>query len=116
MFTIFMDDSGTAPEHRMAIASGIIFPAQQLRHLQSEWDKFLYKEQIPDFHASECLARNPHSAFANWNDERVRKVFARVRQITFKYSVKGFCIAIHKKDYDEVLTSDLKAAVGESHY
>lgn len=116
MFTIYMDDSGTAPEHKIAIASGIIFPALQIRNLQSEWDKFLHKEQIPDFHASECLARNSHSAFADWSDDRVRRVFARVRQLTFKYSVKGFCIAILKKDYDEVLTSDMKRAVGESHY
>ena len=116
MFTIYMDDSGTAPEHKIAIASGIIFPALQIRNLQSEWDKFIHKEQIPDFHASECLARNPHSPFASWSDERVRRVFARIRQITFKYSVQGFCIAIYKKDYDELLTPDMKLAVGESHY
>jgi hypothetical protein len=116
MFTIYIDDSGTAPEHKMAIAAGIIVPALRIRPLESEWSAFLEKQRIPDFHTSECLARNQHSAFSNWDDDRVRKVFARVRQITFKYSIKAFCIAIHKKDYDEVLTEDLKMAVGNSHY
>jgi hypothetical protein len=46
----------------------------------------------------------------------VCRVFARVRQITFKYSIRGFCIGIQKQDYDEVLPPDMKAAVGESHY
>ncbi len=116
MFTIYIDDSGTAPEQRMAVASGIIFPALRIRHFESEWNAFLLKEGISEFHTSECLAHNQHSEFAGWDDERVRRVFARVRQITFKYSVKGFCIGIHKKDYDEVLTADMKEAVGESHY
>ena len=116
MFTIFIDDSGTAPEHKMTVAAGIVVPARQLQRLEAEWDAFLAKEQIQDFHASECLARNQHSAFASWDDSRVRRVFARVRQITFKYSVKGFCIGIHKRDYDEALTAEMKSAVGESHY
>ncbi len=116
MFTLYVDESGTAPEHKMAIAAGIVVPALQVRRLEGEWNTFLEKQQIPEFHASECLARNPHSAFADWNDDRVRKVFARVRQITFKYSIKAFCIAIHKKDYDDFLTADLKKAVGNSHY
>lgn len=116
MFTVFMDDSGTAPEHKVAIAAAIVIPAQQLGRFQSEWDKFRDKFQFSDFHASECLARNPKSEFADWSDDKVRRAFARVRGLTFKYSVKGFCIAIFKQDYDEFLTEDLKAAVGDSHY
>jgi hypothetical protein len=116
MFTTFMDDSGTAPENKVAIAAGIVFPVQQLRRFQSQWDNFRYKFGFSDFHAAECLARNRKSEFANWSDDKVRRAFARVRAMTFKYSVKGFCIAIFKKDYDEVLTADLRAAVGNSHY
>jgi hypothetical protein len=116
MFATFTDDSGTSREHKMAVACGILLPALQLKRFESEWHIFLHKEGIPDFHSSECLARNQHSAFANWDDERVRRTFARVRQITFKYSIKGFCIGIHKQDYDEVLQPNMKSAVGESHY
>ncbi len=116
MFTTYIDDSGTSPEHKMAVACGILMPVFRLKDFESEWNAFLQKEDVPDFHSSVCLARNQDSAFANWDDERVRRVFARVRQITFKYSIKGFCIGIHKQDYDEVILPDMKAAVGESHY
>jgi hypothetical protein len=116
MFTIFIDDSGTAPEHKIAVAAGIVVPTLRIDRLESEWKSFLQKEGISDFHASECLARNPHSAFAAWNDETVRRVFTRVRQLTIRFSVKGFCIGIHKQDYEEVLPQEMRAAIGESFY
>jgi len=115
VFTIYIDDSGSSPEHPLAIASGIIFPAKQLRRLEAEWNSFLEREGIPGFHSSECLARNPHSAFVGWSDERVKRVFGRVRQITFKYSVKSFTIAIYKKDYNEVMPEEMRMRVG-SYY
>jgi hypothetical protein len=116
MFTIYIDDSGTSPEQKMAIAAGIIVPTIQIARFDAEWNEFLDREHISDFHSSICLARNHKSEFVNWKDDHVRRVFARVRQITFKYSVKGFCIGIHKELYDEVLPADMKAAVGQSYY
>lgn len=116
MFTIYIDDSGTSPEQKVAIAAGIIIPRIQIARFDDEWSKFLEREYISNFHSSICLARNHKSEFANWDDQRVRKVFARVRQLTFKYSVKGFCIGIHKQDYEDVLPADMKAAVGRSYY
>jgi hypothetical protein len=115
MFTIYIDDSGSSPEHKIAIASGIVFPAIKLGRFKSEWDTFLAKEGITDFHSSECLAANPKSQFTGWDEERIKRVFARVRQMTFKYSVRGFCIAIHKQDYDEVMPEDMRKRVG-SYY
>ena len=116
MFTTFIDDSGTAPEQKVLVACGIVVPTARLGRLESEWNSFKEKEGIPDFHASVCLARNQHSPFATWNDETVRRVFAQIRQFTIRFSVHGFCIGIYKKDYDEVLTADLKAAVGDSYF
>lgn len=116
MFTTFMDDSGTAPEHKVAIAVGIVFPTQQLLRFETEWATFLAKERISDFHSSECFARNQHSPFATWDDCKVKRVFARVRQMTFKYSITGFCIAILKQDYEEVAPPDVKEAMGHSYY
>ena len=116
MFSLYIDDSGSAPEHKMAVACGIIVPALQIARLDAEWNRFVAKEEIQDFHASECLARNPRSAFAAWDDDHVGRVFARVRQITFKYSVKGFCIAIKKSDYEELVTPEMKQAVGHSYF
>lgn len=112
MFTIYIDDSGSAPEHKLAVASGIIFPSQQLARLESEWKTFLAKEGLQEFHSSECLARNHKTAFAGWDDARVKRVLARVRQITFKYSTKAFCIAIHKQEYIDEMPEDMRSRIG----
>jgi Protein of unknown function (DUF3800) len=115
MFTIFIDDSGSSPEHKWAVATGIIFPAMQLGHLEREWNTFRGKEGLSEFHSSECLARNQHSDFAGWDDAKVERVFARVRQITFKYSVKAFGVGIYKPDYDEIMPEDMRKRIG-SYY
>jgi Protein of unknown function (DUF3800) len=116
MFTIFIDDSGTAPDQKLAVAAAIFVPAKQLVSFEKEWNAFLKKEELEDFHSSECLARNPHSVFAMWDDDRVKRVFARIQQITSKYSVKSYCLAVHKQDYDEVIPKEMRASVGQSHY
>jgi hypothetical protein len=116
MFTTFIDDSGTAPEHKIAVACGIVVPTARLGRLESEWKSFKQRERIPEFHASECLARNQHSPFATWDDETVRRVFTQVRKFTIRFSVQGFCIGIYKDDYEELLTPDLKTAVGNSYF
>jgi hypothetical protein len=115
LYRVYIDDSGSSPEHKVVVASGILVPSMKIVPMKSEWNRFLEKESIPDFHASECLARNPRSAFAGWEEDRVRRVFARVRQLTLKYSVRGFAVGIYKKEYDEVMPEDLRCRVG-SYY
>lgn len=57
MFTVYIDDSGTAPEQQVAIASGLIFPAKRMAAMEREWRSFLQKQGIEQFHTSECVAR-----------------------------------------------------------
>jgi len=118
MFTLYIDDSGTAPEQKVAIAAGVVIPASRLKAFESEWNRFLDKEGLlPDgFHTSECIAKNAKSAFAGWDDARVERVFARVQQITFKYATRVFSIAIHKQNYDEVVPKEMWSGVGRSHF
>jgi hypothetical protein len=68
MFSIYIDDSGSAPEHRFAIAAGIVFPARRIGLFEREWNAFLEKEEVREIHASECVAHNPHSDFAKWDE------------------------------------------------
>jgi hypothetical protein len=79
LFTLYIDDSGTAIEQPIAIAAGVIIPAVRLELFEREWNRFLDKEGIREdgFHSSECFYKNSKSVFANWSDERVERVFAR---------------------------------------
>jgi hypothetical protein len=115
LYTVFSDDSGSSPEHKVVVACGIVVPTIKIVRMNSEWNRFLEKEGIRDFHTSVCVARNPRSDFANWDDARVQRVFARVRQITLRYSVRGFCILIYKQDYEGIVPRDMRDRIG-SYY
>ena len=118
MFSIYIDDSGSAPDHRFAIAAGIVFPAKRIGAFEQEWNAFLRKERVQELHASECVAHNPHSDFADWDDDRSERVLLRAQQIIFKYSVKALSIGIHKQDYNEVVPKEMWLSVSQSqsHY
>jgi uncharacterized protein DUF3800 len=116
VFSIYIDDSGSAPEHRFAIAAGIVFPAKRILAFEREWNAFRTKEEISELHASECVASNAHSDFAGWEYQRIERVLLRAQEIILKYSVKAFSIGVHKQDYDEIVPKEMWANVGESHY
>ncbi|MGA8503197.1 MAG: hypothetical protein WB683_16705, partial [Candidatus Sulfotelmatobacter sp.] len=52
LFTNYVDDSGTDPNQRVAIASGWIVPAARIVALEREWDRLKEKEGFTDFHTS----------------------------------------------------------------
>jgi hypothetical protein len=41
MFTAYIDDSGTAPEQKVAIATALVMPAHRIIAFQSEWNTFI---------------------------------------------------------------------------
>jgi Protein of unknown function (DUF3800) len=118
VFTVYIDDSGTDPRQHVAIASGLIIPSMRIPSLDREWDAFLKKVGIgkKGFHTSECVARNPKSDFVGWSDEKVKDVLARIRQMTFKYSVQAQSMAVEKKTFDDVIPVELRNFGGKYHY
>jgi hypothetical protein len=116
MFTVYSDDSGTDPNQRVAMATALIIPDRQIMHMEQEWDKFRSKYGFTIFHTSEFVHRNSKSEFANWNIDKQRQVFARVRQISMKYGVRAFSVAVNKRDYDEVVPQDFRKVLGKDHY
>lgn len=115
-FKIYVDDSGTDPSQHVAIASCIVVPAARTDALEREWDGLRKKESFTTFHASECVARNPKSEFANWDDDKVCRVISRIRQIAKKFGVKAFSFSVSKEDYDEVMPEEMKRFAGTYHY
>ena len=114
-FTTYLDDSGTAPGQRVAIATALVIPANRIIALEGEWKHLKEKEGFTDFHTSESVARNYKSEFAKWDDVKQERVFLRVRQIIKKYGAKIYSFAVNKKDYDDLMPDDLREYVGD-HY
>jgi hypothetical protein len=118
MSTLYIDDSGTSPNQPIAIAAGVIIPAHRLELFEREWNRFLEKYGIVEdgLHASICFSKNADSAFADWTNDRVADAFKRARRLLRKHVVKGFCIAIHKKDYEEIVPPEMRAGIGAADY
>jgi hypothetical protein len=116
MFTVYLDDSGTSPSQRVAIAAAIIVPTQQIVRLEREWDALRQKEGFSSFHTSEFVASNKRSEFAKWDTAKKQRVFRRVREITKKYGIRGLSFAVHKRDYEETVRGDFRECVGRFHY
>jgi hypothetical protein len=118
MFTVYIDDSGTAPEQKVAIASAFVIPARQINALEREWENLKKKERFSDFHTSEMVYRNPRSEFANWDSEKQQRVFHRVREISKKYGVGpsgAVSFSINKADHDAIVPNFLRSELG-NHY
>jgi hypothetical protein len=118
LFTAYIDDSGTDPSQKVAIATGLIIPAKKIISLENEWNTFREKWGFSCFHMSEFSAKNgkKEPQFAKWNDSQHKQVFERARQITKKYGVKTLTFAVTKTDYDEVVPDELKQYWGKNHY
>ncbi len=119
MFTVYFDDSGTAPDSRVAIASALVIPGAKIPHLEREWETFRKKEDFSYFHSSAAAAHNVKEGFGNWSATKTERVFARVRQIAKKYSIGpqgAGAFAVNKTEYDAVVPAKLKKSLGGHHY
>lgn len=116
MFTAYIDDSGSDPSQKVGNATALIIPTARIAALEREWDCLRLKEGFSSFHASEFVARNPRSEFAEWSDEKRDRVFRRVRAICKKYGTQPLSFTVNKKDYDEIVPESFRRHSGVFHY
>lgn len=119
MFTVYIDDSGTAPRQQVAVASAFIVPALQIVRLEREWNGFSKKEGFSALHTSAMVARNTKEGYGEWDDEKQGRVLRRARQLSLKYGLAApgaFSFAVNKDDYDEIVPETIRGATGRFHY
>jgi hypothetical protein len=116
MFTAYIDDSGTAPEQKVAMATALVIPARHIIRFESEWNTFIEKWEIKDFHSSECAVANSKSDYAEWDKPKVNKAFKRVRQIIKKYGIKAYSLCVHKSSYEALVPVEERPLFGHYHY
>jgi hypothetical protein len=116
MFTAYIDDSGTAPDQKVSMATALVIPASRIIAFQSEWSTFLRKWGISDFHTSECAVANHKSQYAGWNQLKIQAIFARVRQIIKKYGARSYSLSVNKPDYEAIVPTENRAMFGKHHY
>ena len=116
MFTVFVDDSGTAKDQPVATAGAVVIPALQIPALDRTWESFRAKYGFTSFHSSVCAARNYKTEFGQWDDGKMKTAFARARQITKKYASAAFSFSVCKDDFDVEAPAEWRKSGGENHY
>jgi Protein of unknown function (DUF3800) len=113
-FTAYLDDSGTALEHPVAIASALIIPANSIEKLDAQWRRFITAQGIPDFHAAACAAKKSREKhYDNWDDKKKHHAFMRVRKFCKDFGVQVFGFSVYKKTYDEVVPESYRNYGGD---
>ena len=115
-FTLYFDDSGTNLESPVAVAAAWIAPIGAWKKFEAEYEGIKARHGFKCFHTSECVAGNPHSEFASWDENRKSATVRRIVQVSLKYASAGWGIAINKKDYDDLVPDSLRGKMGKYHY
>jgi hypothetical protein len=116
-FTAYLDDSGTAPDQRIAVASCIVIPANQIFTLEEHWERFLDKYKFNNFHASACAnaPKTKDRQYRDFDEAKKELVFTRTREFCKKFGVQVFSFAVFKDTYDSVIPQEYREYAG-SHY
>jgi hypothetical protein len=117
--TIYLDDSGTHPTSKIALAAAWVAPVKMWERFTADWRGAQNKYGFKTFHASECAWNNPKSEFADesiWNEDKKRMVFARLTQIMTMRIMCGFGMSVGVQDYLEVIPERAREKTGKYHY
>ncbi len=114
LFTVYVDDSGTSPDQKQAIAAALVVPALQIPRLVSAWDTFKAKREFNYLHAAEAAAKK--GQYKDWDDAKVEIVFNRARQITKNFGTAAFAFQVDKELFDKEAPPEWTSTGGENHY
>jgi hypothetical protein len=123
MISAYFDDTGThiggkwGPSKVVAIA-GLIGREGSLRGLESEWKKHLQrplcgnKPPLKRFHMVDC--QNSLNEFAGWNRTETDYFCHQLATVIIESGVGGYGMACSRKDWEELVTGDIKAIMGDT--
>lgn len=116
MFTVFIDDSGTAPHQSVAIASALIIPLDRLLALEDDWKRFKRMRAFPSFHTSACIAASEKEGFGGWTHTQIDRTVGGVRLLIKRYGAQIISFAVNKDDYDQAVPAKMRQLGGQYHY
>jgi uncharacterized protein DUF3800 len=116
VFTVYVDDSGTSPSQKLAVASALIIPAIRIPRIDQLWDGFRAKHGFRYIHASEMASPHRKEQYADWPDDKVDQVLARARRIIRANSTAGYAFVVDKKMFNSSTPTQWRAEGGQNHY
>ncbi|MGA2312025.1 MAG: DUF3800 domain-containing protein [Xanthobacteraceae bacterium] len=123
MLRAFFDDSGTHEggrwEPSKVVAVGGIFGTEgELRGLEAEWQKHLdrplcgSKPKLSRFHMTECQASD--GEFTGWTRTETDYFCHQLGTVIIDSGVSAYGMACFRKDWDDLITGDARAVLGDA--
>lgn len=123
MLPAFFDDSGTheggrwGPSKVVAVA-GVFGTEGELRGLEAGWRKHLdhplcgSKPKLSRFHMTECQASD--GEFTGWTRTETDYFCHQLGTVIVKSGVSAYGMACFRKDWDDLITGDARAVLGDA--
>jgi hypothetical protein len=116
MITAYFDDSGTHESSDIVLVAGIFGTEGRMDCLDRNWKRHLdspldgRKERITRFHAYDCF--QSVGEFAGWTRTETDYFRQQLRTVIIESDVAGYGLACLRKDYDELISGDLRGVLG----
>ena len=123
MLRAFFDDSGTheggrwGPSKVVAVA-GIFGTEAEMRGLEKPWRQHLARpidgtrSPLSRFHMTECQASD--GAFRGWSRTETDYFCHQLGTVIIESGVSAYGMACFRKDWDELITGDIRAILGDA--
>jgi hypothetical protein len=117
MITAYFDDSGTHPKSDVIVWAGLFGNQYQWESFDRIWNDLLdspcpNKDPIKKFHTVECRFRE--GEFAYWSRTEQDYLIDQLASAVVRTLLSGIAIVVNRRDYDEVVTGDLRTIYGDA--
>ena len=118
MLRAYFDDSGTHDPSDIVLLAGIFGTEWQLSTLDRLWKEHLErplsgrKPPLKRFHMYDC--QNSLGEFVGWSRTETDYYCHQLRTAIIDSHVSGYGTACARKDWDDLVTGDIRANVGDS--
>jgi hypothetical protein len=117
MLRAYFDDSGThGVRSDIVLVAGIFGTEWAIDSLDRRWKLEIdnplcgRKERVSRYHAYDC--DNSIGEFAGWKRVETDHFYHRLQTIIIESGVAGYGVAVARKDWDELVTGDIRAVLG----
>ena len=116
MLGAYFDDSGTHDGSQIVVVAGIMGTEFELASLEGLWREQLgrplggLKQPIAEFHAYDCYESK--GEFTGWKRTETDFFRRELREAIIKSHVSAYGCAYFKKDWDAIITGDLRDLLG----
>lgn len=118
MLTAYFDDSGTHGHSNIVLMAGVFGTEAEMRSLELLWQHVLddpldgRKPPVGRFHMAEC--QDSRGEFEGWKRVEVDYFCHKLQDAILESGVAAYGMCCSRQDWDDVVTGDMRAILGDA--